>query len=679
MSGRAHHREALLKLFGLSLIVPLAFLIAGVAVRDSVPETWDEQFDQDIGRFYLNDWSSQGAEGLERRFIPLQRNYGPAFDVVVVGVHRLLHDRLGWVTNPVASHHMATLVVSALGLWLVFWLGARLFRPGVGLLASAILALMPQFVAHAQNNLKDTPLAVAFTAAMLVLHAAVRRDRLWLFALAGVLVGYAYAIKPNGVFVWAVIGLWLLATEPVRLKRWLRLGGGLALSVATACVTVLAVWPYYRHAPVVRFLETLRTFRTHVYNELVFYLGQHVAAHDVPWHFPYVMLTLTAPLAVLGLLAVSLVLLARAWTTRSDDRSPLTLLWFWLLVPPTLQVVSGAAMLDGIRHFLPVLPAMALLAAVGAWCAGEALSRRHRALGLGWAAALAVAGLLLVRTLVVLHPYQGVFFNRLTGGTQGARERFELDYWGVSLAAAADWLNRNAPPGSRVWLPIPAQHFFRIDRSRLHFVSDFSRRPNYKVNLVRGLTRSFDTEDDYLHPRRAPVFSVSVAGADLAQVFEVPEHRDVTPGTELAPSLHQLTGAADGVEARTFDTSLTTPSSSPFVLGRLGFDCEENAFRDRPIGLRMEGLLLVERGGTYTVEVRSDDDAVLFLEDRPVVTNASQATTRNTVRLLPGAYRLRLDFRNDAGPACLAAAITPSGAGESAPAVRLVHLPTATH
>lgn len=676
MTGVAGRRGAL-AVFALSALVPLLFLVAGVAVRDSVPETWDEQFDQDIGRFYLSEWRTQGAAGLERRFIPLQRNYGPGFDVVVVGVHRLLHDRLGWVTGPVASHHMATLAASALGLWLVFWIGAALFRPEVGLLASALLALMPQFVAHSQNNLKDTPLAVAFSAAVLLFVHAVRRDRLWLFACAGVLVGYAYAIKPNGVFVWVVVGLWLVVTEPLRSKRWLRLATGFALSAGAAVVTVLVVWPYYRQTPVARFLETLRTFRTHVYNELVFYLGQHVPAHDVPWHFPYVMLTVTAPLAVLGLLAVSLVLLARAWARRSDDRSPLTLLWLWLLVPPTLQVLSGAAMLDGIRHFLPVLPAMALLAAAGAWRAGQALARRRRALGVAWFGALAVAALLLVRTLVVLHPYQGVFFNALAGGTAGARERFELDYWGVSLAAAADWLNRNAPPGSRVWLPIPAQHFFRIDRSRLHFVSDFSRRPNYKVNLVRGLTRTFDTEDDYLHPRRAPVFSVRAGGADLAQVFEYPEHRDVAPGTTLSPGRYDVDGAVEGVEARTFDTSLTTPTSAPFSLGRLGFDCERNAWADRPVGLRLEGYAIVERAGSYVVEVRSDDDAVVFLEDRPVVTNASQATTRNVVRLAPGAYRLRLDYRNDAGPACLAAAIAPSGAAGPVADVRLVYVPTA--
>ncbi len=662
----------------LSLVVPMAFLVVGVLVRDSIPETWDEQFDQDIGRFYLNDWPSQGIAGLKRRFIPLQRNYGPAFDVVVVGVHRLLHDRLGWVANPVASHHMATLIASALGVWLVFWLGTRLFGPGVGLAASAMLALLPQFVAHSQNNLKDTPLAIAFAASVLLFHVAVSRDNLWWFAASGILVGYAYAIKPNGVFVWAVIGLWLLLTQPRRLKCWLRLAGGLALSAATACVTVLAVWPYYRHAPLDRLLETLQTFRSHVYNELVFYMGQHIPAHDVPWHFPFVMLAVNTPLAVLGLLAVSLLLLIRAWLTRSRDSSSLTLLWLWLLVPPTLQVVSGAPMLDGVRHYLTVLPAMALLAAAAAWRIGEALVERHRALGIAWGASLAIAAAFLVRTLIALHPYQGVFFNRLAGGTAGARERFELDYWGVSLAAAAEWLNRNAPTGSRVWLPIPAQHFFRLDRSRLHFVGDFSRRPNYKVNLIRGLTRTYDTEDDYLHPRRTPVFSVRAGGAELAQIFEYPEHRDVPSGTAIAPQPIDLANAAPGLAARLFDGAFTTPASPPFVLDQLGFDCASNPYADHPVGLRAEGYLVVTKSGSYTVEVRSDDDAVLFLEGLPVVTNASLAVTRNVVQLIPGAYRLRLDYRNDVGPACLAVRIEASPAVAGAASLRLLHLPTPT-
>ncbi len=666
-----------LRWFALSLVVPVAFLVVGVAVRDSVPETWDEQFDQDIGRFYLDHWSSQGAEGLERRFIPLQRHYGPAFNVVVVAVHRLLHDRLGWVTNPVASHHMATLGASAVGLWLVFWLGAWLFaRPAVGLVASTILALLPQFVAHSQNNLKDTPLAIAFTGAVLLFYLAVVRNNLGLFAAGGVLVGYAYAIKPNGLLVWAVVGLWLLATQPLRLQRWFRLGGGLALSVLTACLTVLTVWPYYRHAPLRRFLETLHTFREHIYNELVFYLGQHLPAHEVPWHFPFVMLGVTTPLVVLGLLALSLLLGIRAWLTRAPERAPLTLLWLWVLVPPTLQVLSGAPMLDGVRHYLTVLPAMALLAAAAAWRVGELFARRQPLLGTAWGVLLGLAGGLLLRTLVTLHPYQGIFFNRLVGGPAGAQERFELDYWGVSLAAAAQWLNRNAPAGSRVWLPIPAQHFFRIDRSQLHFVNDFSRRPNYKVTLIRGLTRTYDTEDDYLRPRRTPVFTVRAGGADLSRIFEYPEHRDVPPGTAIAPRPADLAGAAPGLVAQIFDSAFQAPASAPFLLERLGFDCQQNPYADRPVALRAAGYLVVAQAGSYTVEVRSDDDAVLFLEDLPVVTNPSLGVTRNVVQLVPGAYRLRLDYRNDVGPACLAVTIEASPAVAGPTSIQLLHLPS---
>ena len=38
----------------LAILVALAFFAAGFAVREGIPETWDEQFDLDIGRHYAD-------------------------------------------------------------------------------------------------------------------------------------------------------------------------------------------------------------------------------------------------------------------------------------------------------------------------------------------------------------------------------------------------------------------------------------------------------------------------------------------------------------------------------------------------------------------------------------------------------------------------------------------------
>lgn len=660
----------------LSLLVPALFGAVGFAVRDSVPETWDEQFDQDIGRFYLHQWRQGGVAALETRFGPLQRHYGPAFATVVVAVHELLHDHLGMVSNHVASHHMASLGATCLMLWLTFWIGARLWGPGVGMLAAAMLALLPQLVAHSQNNLKDTPLAAAFTLAILLFFEAQPRNHMALAALGGAIVGFAFAIKPNGLLIWAVVAPWLLLAAPITWRRLGRLAAMGAASVAAAAGTVLVVWPYYRHQPFVRFIETLQTFRHHIYNELVFYLGQHVPAHDVPWHFPFVMMGVYTPILVLVLAGVALVLVVVAHLRRSDTRLGLALLWLWLVIPPLAQSLSGAAKLDGLRHYLAVLPPLALLAAGAAHWLWAALGPR-RWLRLAAAGALAVWAMALVRTNIAYHPYQNCFFNRLAGGPRGARELFELDYWGVSLAAAADWLGSHAPAGSRVWLTIPGQHFFGIDRSRLHFADGMARRPNYKVNLVRGLLQTYDTDDNYLHPRRTPVFAVTVQGADILQVFELEEHRDVAAGSLLVPSRPEVPDARPGLSARLFDSSFSAPIGPAFTLDRLELDCTGNICSSQAVGLRASGFLRVERAGTYRFEIFSDDDALLLLEGHPVLTNASLATTATSVELAGGFYELRLDLRNDVGPACLRVvwAQVPGGPDVILAAPVLMHLP----
>jgi len=634
------------RLWVMSLVVPITFLAVGIHTRDDFGETWDEQFDQDIGRFYLNDWKKTGVEGLRSRFIPLQRNYGPFFDVVVVAGHELLHQRLGIVSD-VAGYHMPVLVVSALGLWLVFWFGYRLWGLLQAVVASATLAVMPQFIAHSQNNLKDMPVAVFFSLALFVLVEAVRQGSPRLFAVAGVVAGLTYGIKVNALFLAPIVILWQLPELCFDLRRWGKLAAGLVITGIVGFLTVLLVWPYYRYSPWSRVIETLKTFSSHEYNEYVYYFGHHFRAHDVPWHFPFVMLGVNTPLVVVVLLTVSLLFLASAWVGRSADRSPLTLLWVWLLLPPVVQAASGTAMLDGVRHYLLVLPAMALLAAgVAAWLV-QLLARWGRCAQGALAALLTVALGLTLRTDIRIHPYEGVFFNSLTGGTAGAAKRFELDYWGVSLKAAAAWLDANALTRSRVWLTIPGQHFFRLDPSRFRFVNGLGGRPNYKVSLIRGLLKTFDTEEDYLHPKRTPVFEVKVDGAALLKIFEYDEFRDLPDGAVLKPAPDVVGQTEPGLLGLEYENGrFEGKGTGPTVWRSLEFERQRNPYVDREVSVRIAGLLHISDPGSYTFEVDSDDDAALFLNGRSVLTNASMDTTRRSLRLGAGVYRIRLDYRN---------------------------------
>ncbi len=668
------------RLLALSLVVPLVFLAVSLATLHDYGETWDEQFDQDIGRFYFNDWGTQGVKGLER-FIPLQRNYGPLFDVVDVATYDLVGKKLKWIPDPVAGHHLAVVLASTLTLFLVFRLGLALFGPGPAFLAQVVLALLPQFLGHAHNNLKDTPLTTLFCLALLLMVRAVRDGRLRWWALAGVATGLTYAIKVHAYFVPAVVVLWQLFEARLDGARWRRTAAGLAVAGAAAFAAVLGAWPYYRYHPIERFLETFRTFKDHQYNELVFYLGQHVKAHDVPWHFPFVMFGVNTPIVVLLLFALGLVFLALGLARRTAYTSGYAFCAVWFFLPIAAQILSGTVKLDGVRHYVVCFPAMALVASAAAWEAGRRLGAawggRPR-LAAAWAVLVVVLLLDVLRTDVRLHPYQVVFFNALAGGTKKAREKFELDYWGVSLKQAAAWMNANLP-GGRVVLAGQYHHFLHLDPSRFHFVPDFKRRPTLKVTLIRGIALTADPEGgDYLRPKKKPIYAVTVDGANLVEVFAYPENEDLPDGAAVAPAAASVPGGASpGFSAQVYgDDDFKSKEGPPRVFERAAFPCADNPWNDRTATIRMEGWLAVPADGPYAFEISSDDDAVLFLNGSVALTNDSGRTARRRLALKAGAYRVRIDYRNDVGGACLKASW---GAGPDPKALDVLGAPAVTH
>src|SRR5262249_40174413 len=97
---------------------------------------------------------------------------------------------------------------------------------------------------------------------------------------------------------------------------------------------------------------------------------------------------------------------------------------------------------DGIRHFLFVLPPVAVLAGVGA----AYLRARVRSFGVPAAVTLLMLAAIAwpIPDLVALHPYQTTYFNGLVGGVAGASGRYDTEYWASSYKEAAAWINARA-------------------------------------------------------------------------------------------------------------------------------------------------------------------------------------------------------------------------------------------
>jgi hypothetical protein len=61
-------------------------------------------------------------------------------------------------------------------------------------------------------------------------------------------------------------------------------------------------------------------------------------------------------------------------------------------------------------------------------------------------------------TLVRLHPYEYLFYNKVVGGLEGASRRYDLDYWFSSMPEAINlleaYLRRTEPAGAKGPAPV---------------------------------------------------------------------------------------------------------------------------------------------------------------------------------------------------------------------------------
>ena len=115
------------------------------------------------------------------------------------------------------------------------------------------------------------------------------------------------------------------------------------------------------------------------------------------------------------------------------------------LLPIAVTVIARPAMYNGIRHFVFVLPPLAVAGGLaGAWIAERARALRPRGAG-RCSPSSSLAGLALpVIGMARLHPYEYVYFNHIAGGVRGAQSRFMLDYWGLAFKQAGAGAARQA-------------------------------------------------------------------------------------------------------------------------------------------------------------------------------------------------------------------------------------------
>jgi hypothetical protein len=437
-----------------ALLIVFTFRSYGVTV--------DEQHSIMNGKYFL-DWY---ASGFRHRAIITEGNhalYGSFFNSIYSFFAR--HSRLGLYE----TGHLVIAITSFIGVVFVYRLGKKLGGPMAGFFSALILLLTPVYYGHSFMNAKDIPFAVMFLISLYYMIACYDRlPRLGFRCIAaiGVSIGLTLGIRVGALMLFGY-GVVLIALKLFTQYRTTSSYRGQLIWTDVRSVTLSAVgigilawvvmmiwWPFAQVSPIVNPLRAMRRAANFTdYGSVVaLYRGQFIPTDSLPWHYLPTWFAITLPEfygLVLGLGVV--VFVARQFSSRGgneavdvDRQSKILFLVFATLFPIVAAMVKRPILYDGNRHFLFVIPPLAVLTGVTlAWLLEKAVPRTFAMITAG---VLVVIAGLTAMDMVRLHPYEYVFFNRTFGGLPHALGRYETDYWGVSHKEGVDWLIANYKP-----------------------------------------------------------------------------------------------------------------------------------------------------------------------------------------------------------------------------------------
>jgi hypothetical protein len=432
--------------FGLMI---LAFVLVLLTFR-GYGVTWDEDAHNWYGNFVLDYYLSFFIDHNALHWRDLY-NYGAIFDTLAAALNRV---------SPIGiyeTRHLLNALVGILGLVGCCKLGHAMGGARVGFLAALFLLLTPNYYGQMFNNPKDIPFAVGVVWAtyyMVRIVPVLPRPPLRLLIKFGVAVGMTMGVRVGGLMLLCYFGL-LLAVDGVwrtiAARRasaliesaWIAVSRVLFPVVVFAYPVMLVFWPWGQIDPIENPLRALAFFSHQTFPFATLFAGRFVPASDLPWTYLPTYIALALPELVLVLLLCAPVLagttILREWPhLRRESMLPCFVVAFSIAFPVAFAIAIKAVLFDGMRHFIFVLPLIAVAAAL---VADQACTRLAR-LPYWWPiyVMLSIYAIGHVSIMVMLHPNQYVYYNAFVGGVGGAQRKFKLDYWANSYAEAVQGL-----------------------------------------------------------------------------------------------------------------------------------------------------------------------------------------------------------------------------------------------
>lgn len=500
---------------------PVLFSLAYFAVQlsqiSAYGVSWDEPLHRNWGKIFSFFWHTG-----DRRLLELMPgngiHYGPLYFYINFALSEYLYSH-GWLPF-VEANHILTLIVSAFAVGFTYALGQMIGGKKTGFLAACFLVLFPQFIAHAHYNPKDIPLMVAITLTAAVFALAFRKNSRLLLLVSAFLFGLSVAVKINALLMAPVFGItyifWLykairLSSASVILKRETPT---FFLSIVACFVGLYLFWPS-AWGDVSLIPESIGFFLGEDFwpGKLLFF-GVEYGGKELPFYYVPFEFAVGMPLLMLIAFIAGLIVITRG-LRKTQMQIEYLLLFLWVVFPLVYSMKPGLVRYDGMRQFYFLLPAVAVISAIGLQQLLALLKRTSKNPFSG-KVFIGLVFFSLMTQVLSLHPFEGSYRSELLqlAYHSDLDQSFQIEYWGSSYRQGMEWLMENAEPNPVICVPtagvLVTWYPWRDD-----FVFECSKESHYVMFFTRY------TDARAYRELKDPVFSIQRLKSTLLVIYKI--------------------------------------------------------------------------------------------------------------------------------------------------------------
>jgi len=338
----------------------------------------------------------------------------------------------------IQSHHIFNLIFSILSVFGIYQIGKILFNSTIGKIAFIICFINPIYFGHFSINSKDTIIAFSyiwiFCVSIKYLINQNKNKYLYYFTFLlslGLSVRLTFIVTLLPIFLMFLLNFYF--KKEFFTKKFYKFLKDLTLVFIFSFIITILFWPdTHTDLSILPFTFIRNYFLLLMQFEqglpVGLLNGEFYEISNTPMSYLFILLFYKLPIYILfSIFLLPFVLFDKSFFTSNKFKfKKLIYLLLQIVFPFLLIFFFKPGITDGVRYFLHLIPLIVILSAVSIYYLFNSRFFIFKIIFL-------FLFLFNVFIFFKLTPYQYIFFNNLNGKYSNYFNKYEIDYWGISI------------------------------------------------------------------------------------------------------------------------------------------------------------------------------------------------------------------------------------------------------